>query len=427
MAATTKVWVDGASPTCNAVDLNGFKTENNNLIQGAGLVLNTANNQQSHEAVAIYAGAGDYFIGGGAANVYTLTAVGSRIAPTVLSEGLMVRFVCPVTNTGPSTIETVSGWAAENLLDSDGNALTGGELIAGQGYAATYDGSDFRISATDGNFKNRLVITSNIGPTLIDTETPLAIGSDDLVNDPHLCIGPAIVQAKMSESVPALLNLNPLGGTVFLGAAGPNPGGFVLITGNSLGQARLSTDENRAYLHYDADIRVQSAGVGAGLEVDKGNGMFEVLTVEDFRSQAADLSVTNSTVLQNTDLTFSGLEPGVYALYGFFKMASGVAAGIQLSMATKSGTVIEEQSLFLTTDKIESPTPGAPLATLATSDTDQLFEYIWTNTSVARVQYTGTFEVTATAEVGLEFTQSNSSANTSTFERGSWLRIRKVA
>ena len=36
MASTTKTWTNNSAPACEDVDLNGFKDENNNLIEGSG-------------------------------------------------------------------------------------------------------------------------------------------------------------------------------------------------------------------------------------------------------------------------------------------------------------------------------------------------------------------------------------------------------
>ena len=144
MAATTKIWVNSSAPTCEDDDLNGFKSENNNLIVGSGQSLSTTDNQQTHKAVAHYAGVGDFYADSGAANAYVLSVTGVQVAPPAYANGLRIRFVAGNANTGPSTVN-VAGLGVKSIVrDSTGTALLAGHILTGQQTYAYYDGTVFR-------------------------------------------------------------------------------------------------------------------------------------------------------------------------------------------------------------------------------------------------------------------------------------------
>ncbi len=142
MAGSEKTWVDGTSPTCAADDLNGFKNENNNLIEGVGITLDDTDNQQTHNAVAAYSAGGDFYTGSGSANTYAANPVSPRRGIWALQNGAQIRFVVPATNTGASTIN-VNSLGAKNLKNWDGSALVGSELVSGEIVTIIYNsGSD---------------------------------------------------------------------------------------------------------------------------------------------------------------------------------------------------------------------------------------------------------------------------------------------
>ncbi|WAK01869.1 hypothetical protein [Methylobacter sp. YRD-M1] len=58
-------------------------------------------------------------------------------------------FKAALTNTGAVTVK-INALTAIALIGPTGNALTGGEIIAGGIYRITYDGSSFRLSSCDG-------------------------------------------------------------------------------------------------------------------------------------------------------------------------------------------------------------------------------------------------------------------------------------
>ena len=146
MSATTKIWVNGIAPTCEDDDLNGFKSENNNLIVGSGQSLLTTDNQQTHKAVAHYAGVGDFYVDSGVANAYVLSTTGSQVAPPTYATGMRIRFVAGTVNgTGASTVN-VAGLGVKNLVQDFGGTPTEvGDMRTDVVTEAYYDGTEFRI------------------------------------------------------------------------------------------------------------------------------------------------------------------------------------------------------------------------------------------------------------------------------------------
>lgn len=126
MSASTKVWSNNSAPSCEDDDLNGFKNENNNLIEGSGQTLNTGDNQQTNKAVAQYSMDGDFFNDTGAANAYTLSAIGAKSGPASYTDGLSVRFETANPNTGASTVN-IAGLGAKAIV-ANGVALAASQI-----------------------------------------------------------------------------------------------------------------------------------------------------------------------------------------------------------------------------------------------------------------------------------------------------------
>lgn len=76
-------------------------------------------------------------------------------------------FLAGASNTGPATLD-VSGTGAVALRKADGTPLTGGELVAGTLYAATYDGASWRLDGGGASIAQTgpLYVASGAGTTL---------------------------------------------------------------------------------------------------------------------------------------------------------------------------------------------------------------------------------------------------------------------
>jgi len=104
MAATVKTWTNNSPPQCEDDDLNGFKSENNNLISSAGLILNTSDNTQTGKAVAEYVSYNGNYGDTGTANSYVLYMPNAMYTPAAYVDGMLVRFRPLNPNTGASTV-----------------------------------------------------------------------------------------------------------------------------------------------------------------------------------------------------------------------------------------------------------------------------------------------------------------------------------
>lgn len=144
MSATSKVFVNGSTPQCEDDDLNGFKNENTNLISGAGITPSTADNQQTHKAVAVFAGRGDYYLDSGTGTAYVLTAVGSQESPPTYEDGQRIRFIATSDSTGAATINVDGGGIVDLYLD--GSPIVANTILNGDLIEAYHGSSRFNIT-----------------------------------------------------------------------------------------------------------------------------------------------------------------------------------------------------------------------------------------------------------------------------------------
>jgi len=129
-------------------NFNAPAQEVRNFVLSSGQVLSEADVYQLAKAVADYSAVGNFYTGGGAANVYTAAAVGTRQGVHALQDGALIRFRVPATNTGASTL-AVNGLTAKNIKCWDGSALQACDLIINETVTVEYNsGADeFRLIA----------------------------------------------------------------------------------------------------------------------------------------------------------------------------------------------------------------------------------------------------------------------------------------
>lgn len=144
MAATIKNWQDNFPPKVNAADVNGFKNENNTLIESSGAALDVGDNTQTTKAVATYAGAASFYVDGGVANQYALSPAGGRLTPFEYVLGLQINFVPANTNTSSSTIN-IGALGVRDIKLPSGAETTAGSIRSGEYISAYYDGTNFNI------------------------------------------------------------------------------------------------------------------------------------------------------------------------------------------------------------------------------------------------------------------------------------------
>ena len=81
---------------------------------------------------------------GGTADAITITLVGFPVYSTLLE----VKFIAEAVNTGAATIDINGEGAKAIVKNSDGSALSGGEIPNGAFIHLAYDGTSFRLIGT---------------------------------------------------------------------------------------------------------------------------------------------------------------------------------------------------------------------------------------------------------------------------------------
>jgi hypothetical protein len=135
----------------NANHLNELQ----NVVESVGISLDPEGGGDTDlfmltKTLATYGSDGGFYQDSGTADAYALTRIiGTFKSPKAYFDGMSVSFVVGNSNTGASTINVVS-LGSKAITDDFGNALTGGELVAGKYVTLRYDaGADeFRIVRT---------------------------------------------------------------------------------------------------------------------------------------------------------------------------------------------------------------------------------------------------------------------------------------
>lgn len=132
--------------TLTAAEWNQVPSELQNVIENLGITLSGSDLNQLGKGIAGYAVNGDFFTDGGGANAYVLTVIGLKQKPTEYTDGFEIEFIAANPNTTASTVN-VAALGIVDLVDSNGDALTGGE-INGRTRARFDDASgDFQLIA----------------------------------------------------------------------------------------------------------------------------------------------------------------------------------------------------------------------------------------------------------------------------------------
>lgn len=130
----------------SADDFNQIPREEENLIQSAGITLDTGDLNQMGKAVAAYAGGGDFYTDAGAADAYVLTVIGSKKYPPAYFKGLRVRFKVANANTGGCTCQlgSLAALPVSTAQIPNGGSETdpvAGDLTANRMITLVYDES----------------------------------------------------------------------------------------------------------------------------------------------------------------------------------------------------------------------------------------------------------------------------------------------
>ncbi len=121
-----------------AAEWNQVPSELQNVITQTGQALTAADLNQLGKGIAQYVSNGDFYTDSGAANAYVLTQIGSKQASTAYVDGMRIRFLPGNVNTSASTVN-VATLGVKSIVNFNGNAMTGGELPAGEPARAFFD------------------------------------------------------------------------------------------------------------------------------------------------------------------------------------------------------------------------------------------------------------------------------------------------
>ena len=143
--------ITGSALTAN--EFNQIPDEMENLINKSGQTASSSDLTQITKAVSQFVADGDFYSTSGTANAIVLSAVTPRVAPTVLTNGMRVRFLANYDNTQAVTVN-VNNLGAKNITVG-GQNISAGKLSQNRFYVLTYSSSTdtfelFESGSSDG-------------------------------------------------------------------------------------------------------------------------------------------------------------------------------------------------------------------------------------------------------------------------------------
>ena len=186
-------------------------------------------------------------------------------------------------------------------------------------------------------------------PDLADTANSVNIGTDDPDNNAHLALGPSILQAKTDGTTTARLDVQPLGGTVRLGAQ------------SGTGDVELYDDTDRVARTSQEGLDLIGSGSGEPSVPSNANTLLRLFNAGASNAHGAlgfdggqDLEITNfvhggQVVLQGEDVSGAAqvmvlADPdGAVSLTfaGTSKLAT-TAAGVDIAGTLNATTALQE-------------------------------------------------------------------------------------
>lgn len=125
------VLVKNDGDTYSAEEFNELTSQElQNSVKSAGMALDENDEFQLGQAMAVYAGAGDFYTDSGIVNAYILSPINIQQTPPAYTNGLRARFVATTTNTGAATVN-LNGLGLKSI-EEGGGALPSGRIVAGE-------------------------------------------------------------------------------------------------------------------------------------------------------------------------------------------------------------------------------------------------------------------------------------------------------
>lgn len=113
-----------------AVEFNRLVSQElQNAVVSSGQALDEFDEFQLGQAIAVYAGAGDFYTDSGIVNDYSLSPVNVQQAPPTYTNGLRARFVATNTNTSNTTVN-LNGLGVKSIKEN-GIELVAGRIVTG--------------------------------------------------------------------------------------------------------------------------------------------------------------------------------------------------------------------------------------------------------------------------------------------------------
>ena len=120
----------------------------------------------------------NYAVDSGAVNAYIITL---NPAPSSLASmtGVPITFKPLVTNTGASTIN-VNGFGAINIVNTDSSALLAGEIVAGNIFQLSYNGTNFILMSVTGTTTGAVSAIQPVTATVAASALTVGINASSL-------------------------------------------------------------------------------------------------------------------------------------------------------------------------------------------------------------------------------------------------------
>lgn len=221
---------------------------------------------------------------------------------------------------GITAFGAVSLYDDTQLVAETRDSSTGGFFVNN---TLTGSGLERVLTASDLSTPQTELIVSGPNPTLSSVDAALALvdTGDDPTTDPHIAQGWSIIQAKSNATSTGAIEINPLGGTVHLGANQLGASGGVALHNDNQTSALTDTGANGGLL-------VNNLATGAGLE--------RALTTSDI----TPASVTNYSPARY-NYVVNGTPSGFNYIANSVPAATTVTVGRTGSGATYTWTALD--------------------------------------------------------------------------------------
>lgn len=177
-----------------AAEWNQVPSELQNIITNTGQSLSAADLNQLGKGVAAYASVSDFYTSSGPANAYVLTSLVGYQSPVQYTDGMRVRFVPNINNTGASVTISVGGLGSRSVVREDGLGFSSGNEFNTSRISELYfDASANNFKVRDFRFASQTVV----GVSRFATQTEVNNGTGNNLNvSPQTLEGRSATEAR---------------------------------------------------------------------------------------------------------------------------------------------------------------------------------------------------------------------------------------